>query len=220
MSRMGRERNSSISALGLQQNAIGPLGAMALAAALPSLEMLRELLLYSNQLGAMMRDETKSFFGIQDRKMEVSIVMGVPLYRWMVKGTSGTSHLEMDDDWGTPILGNLHLACLRFVDGSRIRSIDTRFPGGTAKLSGPQGAAAICERLPDPWLFLMIEQDYRGGRLKFRDYHRLPEFLDFEKEVHLRLILDSFIASNLKPVQVAGPPRGWQERDVSDTGLV
>ena len=45
-----------ISALGLQQNAIGPPGAMALAVALPRLEMLRELLLYSNQLGAMMRD--------------------------------------------------------------------------------------------------------------------------------------------------------------------
>ena len=56
-------------------------------------------------------------------------------------------------------------SCLRFGDILGLESlksqgfqalIDTVFPGGTAcllKLSGPQGAAAICERLPEPWFF-------------------------------------------------------------------
>ena len=35
----------------------------------------------------------------------VSIVMGVP-HGWMVY--KGKSQSKMDDDWGTPILGNLH----------------------------------------------------------------------------------------------------------------
>ena len=42
---------SSLLALGLQHNAIGPVGALALAAALPHLGKLKELLLYSNKLG-------------------------------------------------------------------------------------------------------------------------------------------------------------------------
>ena len=51
--------------------------------------------------------------------------MGVPRARWMVY--SGTSETKMDDDWGVPILGNIHMSCQvmssvqcqhqQFVDG-------------------------------------------------------------------------------------------------------
>ena len=37
-------------------------------------------------------------------------VMGVPLYRWFLSGKMPS--FEMDDDWGYPISGNLHIGCL------------------------------------------------------------------------------------------------------------
>ena len=40
--------------------------------------------------------------------MGVSIVIGVA-HSWMVD--NGTYHLEMDDDWGYKISGNLHVPC-------------------------------------------------------------------------------------------------------------
>ena len=46
------------------------------------------------------------------------LVMGVPLYRWMLYFHGKIRHLEMDDDLGgsPPILGNPPIVVLKYVE--------------------------------------------------------------------------------------------------------